>query len=96
MSTDISVQFERTRQLAAELDAEAAKVKQILEAETALMADIGGTWTGSAAEQFSQQYSEWNKEADEEAAALDKLCAAVHGGIDTLNSTETDVTGMFS
>lgn len=95
MSTDIAVQFERTRQLAAELDAEAAKVKQILEEETALMADIGGTWTGTASDQFNQQYREWNKEADEEARALDQLCAAVHAGIDTLNSTETDVTGMF-
>ncbi|AMD53876.1 hypothetical protein ATO49_03480 [Mycolicibacterium fortuitum subsp. fortuitum DSM 46621 = ATCC 6841 = JCM 6387] len=63
MSTDIAVQFERTRQLAAELDAEAAKVKQILEEETALMADIGGTWTGTASDQFNQQYREWNKEA---------------------------------
>ncbi|BBX90291.1 WXG100 family type VII secretion target [Mycolicibacterium boenickei] len=96
MSSDIAVQFERTRQLAAELDAEAAKVKQILEEETALMADIGGTWSGAASDQFRQQYSEWNKEADEEAAALDKLCAAVHAGIDTLYSTESDVTGMFS
>ncbi|TVY04897.1 WXG100 family type VII secretion target [Mycolicibacterium porcinum] len=96
MSSDITVKFERTRQLAAELDAEAAKVKQILEEETALMADIGGMWSGTASDQFNQQYSEWNKEADEEAAALDKLCAAVHAGIDTLHSTETDVTGMFS
>ncbi|MEV0668877.1 WXG100 family type VII secretion target [Mycobacterium sp. NPDC050441] len=96
MSTDIAVQFERSRQLAAELDAEAAKVKQILEEETALMADIGGMWSGTASEQFNQQYSEWNKEADEEAQALDQLCAAVHAGIDTLNTTESDVTGMFS
>lgn len=96
MSTDITVQFERTRQLAAELDAEAAKVKQILEEETALMADIGGMWSGTASEQFSQQYREWNKEADEEAQALDQLCAAVHAGIDTLNTTESDVAGMFT
>ncbi|MFV8054294.1 WXG100 family type VII secretion target [Mycobacterium sp. 48b] len=96
MSTDIAVQFERTRQLAAELDAEAAKVKQILEEETALVSDIRGMWTGAASEQFNQQYTEWNKEADEEAAALDKLCTAVHQGIDTMSATETDVTGMFS
>ncbi len=96
MSTDITVQFERSRQLAAELDAEAAKVKQILEEETALMADIGGMWSGTASEQFNQQYREWNKEADEEAQALDQLCAAVHAGIDTLNTTESDVAGIFA
>jgi WXG100 family type VII secretion target len=94
--TDIKVTFASAQAKADELDAEANKIKQLLEQETALVSAISAQWDGQGAASWAQQQAEWQKEAGEEVEALNRLSAAVRQALGLMKDTETQVSGLFS
>lgn len=91
----IRMEFTSIDQQVKDLDSEAAKVKELLEEEADLLLDLSNSWSGSAADSFATMYVNFQKEAAEEAVALNKLCAAVHDAYDNMGLIERKVTEKF-
>ena len=59
------------------------------------MADLAGTWTGSAAASFQDMYSGWDKTARQMKDALDGIGRSLNSAGQDYDALESKLTGQF-
>jgi 6 kDa early secretory antigenic target len=79
-----------------QLKAEQLKVKALLEDERAELADLSDIWGGEGSEAYQAEQKKFQEKAQRVNEALARLVAAAQGASGSMQSTEFDITGMFT
>lgn len=78
-----------------QLKSEQAQVKALLEEERGELADLADIWGGQGSEAYQAEQRRFQEKAERVNETLAKLVAAAQGATGTMQSTESNIAGMF-
>src|SRR4051812_16733686 len=77
------------------IQSEAVEIEERLRILTTTMADLAGTWTGSAAAAFQDLYQEWDRTARQMKEALDNIGRSLNKAGTDYDALEQQLTSQF-
>jgi len=95
MAYDVKVSTGDVTSKAQKVQAEAAEIEARIGQLTSAMADLAGTWTGSAASSFQDMFSSWDKTARQMKDALEGIGRSLNSAGQDYDALESKLTSQF-